>query len=87
MNERKTSRPKNEGYFGRLDIYRFTGSLLSRWTKVIRYFDFSVANGDKQYSPARIAGLDSIDVSLAEGEQQLSHNIVRRLQRRNVLTA
>ena len=28
MSERKTSRPKNEGYFGRLDIYRLTGSFL-----------------------------------------------------------
>ncbi len=28
MNERKTSRPKNEDYFGRLDIYWLTGSLL-----------------------------------------------------------
>src|SRR5215210_4646373 len=28
MNERKTSRPKNEGRYGRLDIYSLTGSLL-----------------------------------------------------------
>ncbi len=41
-----------------------------------------VANGDKHYSPARIAGLSSAHNSVAESDEQPTIACVRRLQRR-----